>query len=498
MDSLKIILEKYENGFISNKVIHKKILSKSLREVEYSNITEFIHSELEMKRSNKKYINFLKIMLIHINKNNSVVNDKKQIEEDILKLMNTYSFDLDNDVSIEENSHLIKKIYDSYKDYFQIDKKLFNTILEDYFKTNEIYNEYKKQYYHLWKKINKMNESQNNMSKIIHAFNKNHNILFLSDKTLLENKENILKFVSNLGYTYLKKDKMNNLKLKRGFIKIVEKDNEEYLLKYQPNNSFIEIIMNINTIQYENASKYICFPETIIMNSNNSYFYIIKKYECDLFKFFNKKIILYEKNIQKIFLFLAKSIHFLHKNNIIYGDIKLENIIVNTKDNKISDLKLIDFDVSLFNNIPECIELFDDKIKKIFSNKKVRGTKIYMKKTETMSFKNDIYSIGVFMIILLYKNILLILNEERLDIEENIHDKIKKKLYKYKAKIENDATKVELLDYIIRIYKNRRFSKYWNNELYSINKIRILIQKCLKMEFTTNILLDEIKESNKL
>ena len=134
-----------------------------------------------------------------------------------------------------------------------------------------------------------------------------------------------------------------------------------------------------------------------------------------------------------------------------------------------------------------------DKIKKIFSAKKMRGTKIYMKKTEIMTFKNDIYSMGVFILILLFKNISNILNEEKDIIGENMYEKIKKKLNIYKNKIEDDPTKTELLDYIVRIYKNRRFSKYWNNENVSINKIRKIIQKCLNTEYEIDLLLEELK-----
>ena len=538
MEQLKIILQNYENKKLDDKINYKKILSKSFKGCNINDIKEYINSELEMKKDNKKYINILKIILIKINKGNNNTRDKKHIEEYIHILMNKYNFDIinddkenneenneqhnnenneennnhHNDVNNEQNNNLhnvknnkeitnkqnnnifiCKELFSLYKDYFNIDTSLFNNIFEHHFINETINSEDATKYYELWKNINNKNDSHNNMSRIINTFNKTPNILYLTDKSLVEDENNILKFTNNIGFQFKEKDAYNNLKLKRGFIKILEKDNENYLLKFQPNKSFIEIIMNCYLQTKENATKYICFPEQIIMNNNNSYFYIIKKYDCDLYKFFNKKIILYENNIYKIFLFLAKSINFLHKNNIIYGDIKLENIIVNIKDKKINDLKIIDFDVSLFNDLPECLNIFDDKIKKIFSAKKMRGTKIYMKKTEIMTFKNDIYSMGVFILILLFKNISNILNEEKEIIGENMYEKIKKKLNMYKNKIEDEQTKTELLDYIVRIYKNRRFSKYWNNENVSINKIRKIIQKCLNTEYEIDILLEELK-----
>ena len=530
MEQLKIILQNYENKKLDDKINYKKILSKSFKGCNINDIKEYINSELEMKKDNKKYINILKIILIKINKGNNNTRDKKHIEEYIHTLMSKYNFDSINedkkneenkDVNNDEqnnnqlkdehkddhnennnpeinnkqnnNNFICKELFSLYKDYFNIDTSLFNNIFEHHFINGTINLEDVTKYYELWKSINNKNDSHNNMSRIINTFNKTPNILYLTNKSLLEDENNILKFTNNIGFHFKEKDAYNNLKLKRGFIKILEKDNENYLLKFQPNKSFIEIIMNCYLQTKENATKYICFPEQIIMNNNNSYFYIIKKYDCDLYKFFSKKIILYENNIYKIFLFLVKSINFLHKNNIIYGDIKLENIIVNIKDKKINDLKIIDFDVSLFNDLPECLNLFDDKIKKIFSAKKMRGTKIYMKKTEIMTFKNDIYSMGVFILILLFKNISNILNEEKDIIGENMYEKIKKKLNIYKNKIEDDPTKTELLDYIVRIYKNRRFSKYWNNENVSINKIRKIIQKCLNTEYEIDLLLEELK-----
>lgn len=522
MEQLKIIFQNYENKKLNDKINYKKILSKSFKECNINDIKEYINSELEMKKDNKKYINILKIILIKINKVNNITRDKKHIEEYIQTLINKFNFNeftnnsiveptdttnINNEelskeeISKEElsnkepnnNNFICKELFDLYKDYLNIDNSLINNIFEHIFLHGSINKEDINKYFGLWKNINIKNDSHNNMSKIINAFNKNPNILYLTDKFLLEEENNILKFINNIGFDFKEKDAYNKLKLKRGFIKILEKDNENYLLKFQPNKSFIEIIMNSYLQTKENASKYICFPEQIVMNNNNSYFYIIKKYDCDLYKFFNKKIILYENNIYKIFLFLVKSIHFLHKNNIIYGDIKLENIIVNIKDKKINELKLIDFDVSLFNDLPECLNNFDDKIKKIFSTKKMRGTKIYMKKTEIMTFKNDIYSAGVFMLILLFKNITNILYEEKDIIGENIYEKIKKKINTYKNKIEDDQYKIELLDYMIRIYKNRRFTKYWNNENINLSKLRKIIEKCLHIEYEINVLYDELK-----
>ena len=553
MEQLKIILEKYQNKHISSKNIFKKIEKEILQKADIFSIKEYIHQEFENNKINKNYINLLNSILILLNKHNNIVKNKKILEYDLENILSKYKFlyynsnlnnnknennntEINNDnennndtetiiekdvIELEDkeqnqkneentalytknmqyNSAIINELILKYKDYYNINYNLFNNILQNYFLYStellppsllESFTEI--EYFKLWKKINCKIEIHNNLSKIIYSIHNNHDILFLNEKNILEDEEYINMFFKKLGYIYQKNNKLNKTKLKRGFINVFEKNNENYIVKYQPNKSFIEIIMNIYLKNIDNSHKYICFPEHIIMNYNNSYFYLMKKYECDLFKFFQKNIILSEKNIQKIFYFLTKSIHFLHKNNIIYADLKLENIVVELKDNKISLLKLIDFDVSLFNTLPSSFENFDENIKKIFENKKIRGTKIYMKKTDKMSFENDIYSIGVTMIILLYKNILNVINKEKNNIEESVFNKIKKKIGKYKEKLEDDDIKLDLLNYIIRIYKNRRFEKYWCNNLININELRKIIHKCLNNELTIDIIEKEVKK----
>ena len=105
MEQLKIILQNYENKKLDDKINYKKILSKSFKGCNINDIKEYINSELEMKKDNKKYINILKIILIKINKGNNNTHDKKHIEEYIHTLMNKYIFDrVNEDKKNEENN----------------------------------------------------------------------------------------------------------------------------------------------------------------------------------------------------------------------------------------------------------------------------------------------------------------------------------------------------------------------------------------------------------
>ena len=128
---------------------------------------------------------------------------------------------------------------------------------------------------------------------------------------------------------------------------------------------------------------------------------------------FKQKILTFEEIIH-IAKFILNSIKILHKNNIIHSDLKLENIVLNVDDNcKMESLKIIDFDVGLFDIIPDSLKPIPEKYEKIFNNKKPRGTRIYMIKDKPMSFQNDIFGFGVILLILLYKNIKILLTMKK-------------------------------------------------------------------------------------
>ena len=128
---------------------------------------------------------------------------------------------------------------------------------------------------------------------------------------------------------------IDNLNLKRGFIQGISHNDSNYLLKYQPNKSMLEIVVNCYLKSID--SPYFLTPKMFFINSDNSYFYIIKKYDTDLNKYFgildkNKKTLTID-NILKIIKFVINGINVLHNNKIIHSDIKLDNIVLNYDEN---------------------------------------------------------------------------------------------------------------------------------------------------------------------
>ncbi len=294
------------------------------------------------------------------------------------------------------------------------------------------------------------NKNDNNNNKNNNNDNQEEENKLLKDKTI--------EFITKLGYNKKECEFIDSLSLKRGFIFGLTKDDKDYILKYQPNKSVMELILNCYIKEINNKS-YFLIPNTFFINNDNSYFYIIEKYNTDLYKYFNlldeKKQILSFKNILNIIYFIIKSVYELHNNNIIHSDLKLENIVLNVdSNNDFKDLKIIDFDVGLFNIIPDKLLNLSDKYNKILNNKKPRGTRIYMLKSTEMSFKNDIFSIGVIALVLLYKNTKLLLSYRK-----SIDSKtVIKKINEYRTKIEENNAKIELIN-IIEKYLKKEYKK---------------------------------------
>jgi len=273
----------------------------------------------------------------------------------------------------------------------------------------------------------------------------------------------------------------------------------------------MELIINC----YLNSQNYTNFLllNYFFINDDNSYFYIIEKYHSDLHKYFNilesnHKTLCF-KNILYITKFIIDSISILHKHNIIHSDFKLENIVLNIDDEQnIKDLKIIDFDVGLFNIIPEYLNNVSEKYQKILKNKKTRGTRIYMIKDAEMSFNNDIFSLGVISLILMYKNMKLFLAYSK-KLENR---KIIKKLSSFRSDIEDNEVKIKLLNLIEEIVNKNCIKKItkrkYNNikpenfvffdENNDINKYKLyqeFILDCLEYKYN----IEELKEKyNKL
>ena len=474
----------------------------------------------------KESVSLLKSYNIYINKYfiNKDNNINKKINSMIISIINT-----DNKTRILFYVKKIKK-YIKFNLYI-IDKKniidnLNNLINLKYLQQNQNQNQkqntplsiliFLKLINFLKKNNHKSNDKNNNFETILARINKNiydYVYFFKNNNNLLIEKDSSLNFISHLGFIKKEYKEIENLNLKRGFIQGLLKDNKKYLLKFQPNKSFMELVINfyIKSLQLEKTSNPFLLPEYFFINEDNSYFYIIEKYDSDLYKFFNKldeNIKNFDlPNILKIIFFIINSIKILHDNNIIHSDLKLENIVLNY-DNlyQITDIKIIDFDVSLFDKIPNYLKNLPEPFDKILNNKKPRGTRIYMIKNELMSFKNDIYSLGIIIIMLLYKTIKLdISNNKKKLKEDEIKNKkeiikqngIIKKLSLLKDNIEKKESKIKLIDNVINYFKKKEQStelKSKSTNLIKINYLKDLIHNCINTNKNINELLQIYSE----
>jgi hypothetical protein len=503
------IRSSFEN--IENNIKCIKYFVKYLDNNEKTILKKTIHNILDKYNNNKIIYSSLKSLSIYINKYlndslNKYINNKKIniILKEISELNNNSKLSL----NINKILHYINKNdkYINYSNIFKVFKKLLNNKdIIDIIKNSNIKT--------ILNIINKCKKNilipDNDFENILLKTDPNiyDYIYFLNnDDNLILDKEKTLLFLSNFDYYKKNFKEIDNLNLKRGFIQGIIKDNKDYLLKYQPNKSVMEIILNCYLKKYN--SKYFLIPELFYMNGDNSYFYIIEKYNTDLYKYFNileenNKILTFSK-ILYILKFLINSIVELHSNNIIHSDLKPENIVLNYDNNNIGnilDLKVIDFDVGVFNNIPKNILPIPEKYEKTINNKKIRGTRIYMLKNKMMEYKNDIFSLGVILLILLFKNIKLIIILKKKELNINKKTEIKyqsliKKLNLLRDKIEDYNSKIKILD-LIKIFlkknKNEIFNFFDIDDIQTFDIFIELIIDCLNTKLDIHELKNKYK-----
>ena len=124
-----------------------------------------------------------------------------------------------------------------------------------------------------------------------------------------------------------------------------------------------------------------------------------------------------EKEAKKILAILTSAISYIHANNVVHRDLKLENILLTNKDNPY-DLKIIDFGISgILSNVGgEIIHA---------------GTMMYsppevVSKTDlTSSPKIDVWSLGVILFVLLTKEYPFCGNSEYKTFTSIIKDNLK-------------------------------------------------------------------------
>jgi tRNA A-37 threonylcarbamoyl transferase component Bud32 len=465
MNDVKKYFDKYDN--LEKVIYNNKINDEEQILIELKN-------DLNEISQCKELVNKSKSLMIKINKSKNLLKIKHKLEKSI----NTH-IDLLNYHQLE----ILYLIIDQYKSFLNIEYDELNFKIENIILNVDYFN-----YLDFYSMINFKKKKKNNLEKLIYACNNKISLyetpktIFLEHLEIVDTQKSILQFLKKFHFEF----KSNKIKqLKRGFLFEMKKNNQSFIIKYQPNKSFSEIIMNKYLSKYNHLKQYILYPDYIFMNKNNSYFYIMPKYNSDLFHYLKKKTTpLKDKTMIKIIQFLIQIIYQLHNINIIYGDVKLENIILKYSGDKINDIKLIDFDVSLFDEIPNEFNYFDEKILALFENKKPRGTKLYMSSNNKMNKSNDIYSIGVFIIIFFYKNIMKILQENEENITESLKMKIHNKLVFYKNKMEDDVYKIKLMKYMFRILNDKRFHHYWNHEI-SMKKIYLNVKKCIHQDINS-------------
>ena len=471
MNDVKKYFDKYDN--LEEIIYNNKSKNEEQILIELKN-------DLNEISQCKELVNKSKSLMIKINKSKNLLKIKQKLEKNInlnINLLNHHQLEVLNNIMKE------------YKLFLNIEYDKLNYKIENIISNVDHFDHL--DFYSL---INFKKNKKNNLEKLIYACNNKTSsyelpkTIFLEHLEIFDNQNNIMQFLKKFHFDF----KSNKIKqLKRGFIFEMKKNNQSFIIKYQPNKSFSEIIMNKYLSKYNHLKQFILYPDYIFINKNNSYFYVMQKYNSDLFHYIKKKTKpLEDITIIKIIQFLIQAIYQLHNINIIYGDVKLENIILKYSENNIHDIKLIDFDVSLFNEIPNEFIHFDKKIVTLFENKKPRGTKLYMSTNKEMSKSSDIYSIGVFIIIFFYKNILKILQDNNDNIGETLNNKIKNKLVFYKNKMEDDVYKIKLMKYIFRILNDKRFHHYWNHQI-SMKKIYLNVKKCIHQDINIHELYDE-------
>lgn len=181
-----------------------------------------------------------------------------------------------------------------------------------------------------------------------------------------------------------------NEKHDKGTYIIKSNRNIKYILKIRHkshSNSFEKDICNILKFhQHKNIIKFIDF------NQEGEFYYFIYGYfeGMNLFEYIKEQKNLPEKQIRNILIQLAYGMKFLHSHDIIHCDLKLDNIIINKR----NEIKIIDFDLSIIsNNIDGYI------------SDNIFGTMQYIAPESydlcVYSKKTDVWQIGIILYILI-------------------------------------------------------------------------------------------------
>jgi hypothetical protein len=380
-------------SFAISVIIKKIIYEKKYNDSCYINCTDIlfwenrilkyinynVYKNLYVITENNNFItlsyiniyNYYKKTVNKINNKINLSNYNKIIAKNNKIIANNLNNEIDNNLNNKIDNNLNNKIDNNLNN--EIDNNLNNEI--DNNLNNEIDN-------------NLNNEIDNNLNNEIDN-NLNNEIIGFKNK-----KYKIIEFLSEGSYGII--------------YKIIDiQDNKIYVLKnfkVECKNTDYNILNEISfNLILDNINIYKIHDLTVINNKLNIIFpyYGISILELSIKLYFNKN------NIKIILKQILEGINYLHKNNIIHGDLSSKNILINDKDNKIT---IIDFGLSKIHNINN---IYNYNIYTVL----YRAPEIILK--NSYDHKIDIWAIGCLLGEMLNNNLLLYILKE--NDEENIN-----------------------------------------------------------------------------
>jgi len=243
MNDVKKYFDKYDN--LEKVIYNNKINDEEQILIELKN-------DLNEISQCKELVNKSKSLMIKINKSKNLLKIKHKLEKSI----NTH-IDLLNYHQLE----ILYLIIDQYKSFLNIEYDELNFKIENIILNVDYFN-----YLDFYSMINFKKQKKNNLEKLIYACNNKISLyetpktIFLEHLEIVDTQKSILQFLKKFQFEF----KSNKIKqLKRGFLFEMKKNNQSFIIKYQPNKSFSEIIMNKYLSKYNHLKQYILYPVII-------------------------------------------------------------------------------------------------------------------------------------------------------------------------------------------------------------------------------------------
>lgn len=174
--------------------------------------------------------------------------------------------------------------------------------------------------------------------------------------------------------------------------KTVINNNIKYLCNFTKVSKF-----NKNICQEYNILKKLKHPNivSVIRKEKDNTQLILEKGDCDLYDYILiKNININENDILKIIRNIAEGLHYMHDNNFVHNDIKLENIIIfkNTEDDILA--KLIDLEFA--HNIKDSKYQNNNCGTELYYSPEISYNKNYCRKSA------DMWAFGIVIHIMLF------------------------------------------------------------------------------------------------